>query len=131
MKSKIWSIFLSVCIIALLVSACSSSGNKPFKDLKSEEIASASVLIVLPGKTVNIDDVEQLTKYLNDIEIYERDDSYVDYYGQSITFYIKKTDGSELKVFDNNSFIVIDDIGYRCEYAPAEALSNYANSLIK
>lgn len=125
---------LSAILFLLLLPSCGISGapaNQPFSDLTAADIESASVYLIPPGKTVEIAEFKELADYLADVVIHEEDNSYTEYYGQNVTFTVEKTNGTQVTVMAYNSFIVIDGVGYRCEYAPCEALSSYANRLLK
>ncbi len=68
--------------------------------------------------------------YLKDVVIYNVDNSYTEYFGQGIPFTLTMTDGSQKKVGAYNPFLILDGVGFRTEYAPCVALSNYANRLL-
>ena len=132
MKKKICIILLIAAVICAISAGCIvlfTSGEKPFKDLRAEEISSATVHLLPPNDTVTITDIDKLVKHLNDIVIYEEDNSYSEYNGQVVIFTIIKTDGTQMTIDASNPFVVIDDVGYRCKYKPCEALSSYANDL--
>ena len=71
--------------------------------------------------------MEELAGYLNDIVVYEKDNSYNDYAGQTVTIILTMKDGSKKKIRENNLLVVIDGTDYKAKYEPLEALS--ANSL--
>lgn len=121
-----------VCILlagAVLIALF--SGRRPFRRLKASEIASADVLLMPPDRTVRIPETEELAGYLNDVVIYNRDDSYTEYAGQAVLFTLTMTDGTQTKVMAYSPFLVIDGIGYRTKYQPCEALNRYANLLLE
>lgn len=103
--------------------------NKPFRDLDASQIASASVQFMPPDETIPISDVEELVRYLADIVVYNKDNSYTGYAGQSVTFTLTMTDGSQTRIMEYSPFLVIDGTGYRAEYGPCEALRDYVNGL--
>ena len=106
------------------------AGKKPFLTLDASQIASASVQLTPPDKTLSIPDTEVLTKYLKEIVIYGKDNSYSEYCGQSVIVTIIKTDGTKVEFMTNNSLAMINGVGYRCKYEPCEALGSYANQLL-
>lgn len=106
-------------------------GKKPFEDLKETDISSATVLLLPPNKTIRITDFKKLTEYLNEVIIYDRDDSYSVSGGQDVTFTVTMKDGTKMKITVYNPFILIDDVGYRCKYEPCEKLNRYANKLLE
>lgn len=109
---------------------CSAAGKKPYKDLTSEEISSATVHLVPPDITIQVEDINELVELLKDVVIYDKDDSYTKYGGQGVTFTLTMADGSQTEIMAYGSFLVIDGVGYRTEYEPCEALSGYANGLL-
>ena len=50
--------------------------------------------------------------------------------GQLSVVDVPRKDGSTRTVVDFSPFLVLDDVSYRTEYAPCEALNAFANSLI-
>lgn len=104
--------------------------GKPFENLNASDIASATVQLTPPDKTIQIVETEELAALLRDVTIYEKDNSYRDYCGQAATFSLTLKDGSCTKIMEYNPFLVIDGVGYRTEYEPCEALNQYANELL-
>lgn len=106
-----------------------ASGQRPFRQLASDEIAEVSVTLEPPGKTVSLDRaaIEELAGILRVVTVYARDDSWSDYCGQSVLFTITETDGTVVTVQACNPFFVLDGTGYRTKYEPCEALSQLAN----
>lgn len=116
-------------ILAVIVVFVKVKGKKPFQDLEASDISGASVELVPPETTVQITELEELAGYLNDIIVYEKDNSYNEYAGQTVTITLTMKDGSKKEIRENNPFVVIDGTGYKAKYEPLEALSHYANSL--
>ncbi len=104
---------------------------RPFQDLKGEDIASASVELLPPGETVEVEDLEELAALLREAVVYEKDDSYGQYAGQAVTFTLTMADGTETRIMAYTPFLVLDGVGYRAEYEPCEALNAYANLLLE
>lgn len=104
--------------------------GKPFENLNASDIASATVQLTPPDKTIQIVETDELAALLRDVVIYEKDDSYREYCGQAATFSLTLKDGSCTKIMEYNPFLVIDGVGYRTEYEPCEALNQYANELL-
>ncbi len=104
--------------------------GKPFENLNASDIASATVQLTPPDKTIQIVETEELAALLRDVTIYEKDNSYRDYCGRAATFSLTLKDGSCTKIMEYNPFLVIDGVGYRTEYEPCEALNQYANELL-
>lgn len=105
-------------------------GRRPFRGLKASDIASAAVRLTPPDRTVQIPETEDLAGYLNDVVIYNRDDSYTEYAGQGVFFTLTMTDGTRSEVIAFSPFLIIDGAGYRTKHRPCEALNRYANQLL-
>lgn len=143
MKRKRVLLFLGICTAAVAVAAAvlfarlngakeaRELSARPFAELRAEDISSAEVHLLPPDITVQITDIEELTETLNDVVIYNKDNSYTEYTGQAVIFTILLTDGKELVVNAYNPFIVIDGVGYKTKYEPCERLSQIANGLIE
>lgn len=131
MKKRAFLLLLSVVFLSLcIVVAAGFWGKKPFRGLDAAEISSASIHLLPPDKTVPITEIKELVEYLEDVVIYRKDSSYVEYTGQCCIFTIFKTDGTKMEVTAFNPFMILDGVGYRCEYEPCEALNRYANRLL-
>lgn len=126
---KVISLVLALIFMLSLI-GCAEQSEKPYNDLKASDVASATVTLSPPNKTIQIDDIERLVSLLNNIVIYEEDNSYGEYYGQGILFTLKKIDGSKEELQAYNSFFVINGTGYKTKYKPCESLSNFANELL-
>jgi hypothetical protein len=124
-NNKILIVILAgiVCIVL--------SGKKPFKNLSATNVESATVLLIPPNETIQITDMEELTGYLRDLVIYNEDNSYTEYNGQVVIFTLTMTDGTQMEIDAYNPFIIVDGVGYKCKYNPCEALSSYANRLLR
>lgn len=122
----------AVCaLLAAVILFAPAIGRRPFRKLKASEIASADVLLMPPDRMIPILETEELAGYLNDVVIYNRDDSYTEYAGQAVLFTLTMTDGTQTKIMAYSPFLVIDGIGYRTKHQPCEALSQYANLLME
>ena len=124
----------AACLLLILAAAAAlvkAKGRKPFHDLEASDISAASVELTPPGATVQITELEELTGYLNDIIVYEKDSSYSDYSGQSVIIRLLMKDGSEREIVEYSPFAVIDGTGYQAKYEPLEALNRYANDLLE
>jgi len=125
---------VGIVIICLAAAALTSTmsrtfENKPFQDLNVTEIESASVFLGPPDQTIKIAEIKELVEYLGEIVIYNKDNSYTEYAGQTCVFTLTKTNGTQLQVAAFNPFVIIDGVGYKCKYEPCEALNRYGNSL--
>ena len=106
-------------------------GRRPFQDLDPGSIAAASVQLIPPDETLPVPDTGELAKLLQSQVVYRRDNSFTEYAGQAVIFTLEPTDGTTRQVMAYNPFLVIDGVGYRCEYQPCEALNQYANDLLR
>lgn len=106
------------------------SGQKPYKDLETSDIVSATVHLVPPDKTIQITEIEELVDYLNEVVIYSEDNSYTEYSGQAVIFTLTMADDSQEEIMAYNPFVVINGTGYKTKYEPCEKLNNYANQLL-
>ena len=121
------------CIILVGIAVIvffSQQGKKPYKDLDLSHIFSAKVLLTPPDKTIEIENIQELVEYLNDVVVYNEDNSYTEYAGQGVVFTLTMVDGTQTDIMAYNPFIVIDGIGYKTKYEPCEALNSYANKLL-
>ena len=131
MKKKMQIVILACILLSgIIVYVFAAGGKKPYKDLNASEILSAAVRLVPPDKTVKIVELEELAGYLNDVVIFNMDNSYTEYDGQGVIFTLIMADGTQTEIMAYNPFLVIDGIGYKTVYEPCEALNRYANRLL-
>lgn len=126
-KLTAW-VFILACTLGLV--GCSSAGTKPYQNLTATDISSATVLLQPPDKTLQVEEPDRLIELLQDVVIYEEDDSYTENAGQAVTIQLTMSDGTQTSITAYNPFLIIDGIGYRTEYEPCEALNRYANELL-
>ena len=112
------------------LAGCYSTGTKPYQDLTTEEILSVTVLLQPPDKTVQVEKLDKLVALLQDLVIYEEDNSYTEYAGQAVTIQLIMSDGTRTSITEYNPFLIIDGVGYQAEYEACEALNRYANELL-
>ena len=123
-------IMMIICVAAVIcIVGIHFVGRKPFKKMKSSDIVSATVLLEPPDEKIVITDVSELVEDLNEVVIYNRNQSYHNYVGQAVTFTLTMSDGTQMNVMAYNPFIVINGIGYKTKYEPCEKLNQYANRL--
>ncbi len=108
-------------------------GRRPFRDLEAANISAASVTLMPPDVTLELDagEIETLAELLRDLRITRPDQSYTEYAGQAVQFTVTFADGTEAEVMDYNPFLIIDGTGWRTAYGPCEALNNFANDLLR
>ena len=125
-------IIVAICllvIIGAIISFILTAGKKPFKDLKPSDIVSATVRLSPPDKTIQIENIEELARLLNEVVIYSEDNSYTEYAGQAAVFTLSLSDGTQKEIMAFNPFLVIDKVGYKTKYEPCKAMNSYANAL--
>ena len=138
MKRKILvisvSLLMTLSTIGILTDCGKSSQlpqGHPFQNLKASDIASATVQLLPPDTTIQINDLEELADLLKELIIYNRDDSYKELVGAVVKISLSMNDGSQLEIMECNPILVIDGIGYRTKYEPCEALDSWAFGLIQ
>ena len=133
MRKKLKSLVVIIGLVMLLAAAIifnHLTGKKPFRHLRSSDIKSATVQLTPPDVIVEVEDINKLAELLQDIVIYKKDNSYTEYCGQSVMFTIELNDGICTKITAYNPFVIIDGVGYKCEYGSCEALSVFGNRLL-
>ena len=130
MKHKKFLSIALICLIGIGISFLLFSAHRPFKDLEAADITSASVRLSPPDTTIQIVETEELVSYLNEVVIYNKDNSYTEYAGQAVVFTLTMADGTQTESMAYNPFLVIDDVGYKTKYELWEALNSYANELL-
>lgn len=130
-RTLIISLTCMLLVVAVVIGFAAFGGKKPFKDLDSAQITSATVHLAPPNTIIQIVEIKELVTYLKDVVIYNEDNSYREYNGQSVTFTLTMTDGTQISIMEYNPFLVIDGVGYKTKNEPCEALNNYANRLLK
>ena len=127
------SFVLTICVLAVCAAGVAlliGRGKKPYRNLDASQIILATVRLIPPDKTIQITEIKELVEYLEDVVIYNRDDSYTECDGQGVIFTLTMSDGTQTDVMAYNPFLVIDGIGYRTKYEPCQALNSYANRLL-
>lgn len=132
MKRKT-GVVIIICVLVLCAAGVAfyiGKGKKPYRNLSSSQIVSATVRLIPPDKTIQIPGIEELVAYLKDVVIYKKDNSYTECDGQGVIFTLTMSDGTQTQIMAYNPFLVIDGVGYRIKYEPCEALNSYANRLL-
>ena len=136
MKLPKWHIFIGGAALAVLLALAAGLlfwGRRPFRELEAADIAAASVTLMPPDVTLELDEaeIETLAELLGDLRITWPDQSYTEYAGQGVQFTVTFADGTETEVTDYNLFLIIDGTGWRTAYEPCEALNRFANELLR
>lgn len=129
MRKKRVLIAILACTMVAGIVMLAFFGRKPFSDLAASDIVSATAVLNPPDKVIPITAPRELATYLQEIVIYNEDNSHTAYTGQTIQFILDMVDGSQMKITACNPFIVIDGIRYHTKYKPCEELSSYVNRL--
>ena len=132
MKRKILIIAAIVLAVALILTiGILAIGRKPFKDLQAEDIKSVSIHLWPPNETRELSqgEIEELVTLLQQVKIYNPSWLHLASGGQSNIMTITYQDGSVQEVNQFGSTLIIDGQGYRAEYEPNEAISQFANKL--
>ena len=122
---------------ALLLAALAAGllfwGRRPFRGLEAADIASASVTLMPPDVTLELDETEMgtLAELLGDLRITRPDQSWTESAGQAVQFTVTFAGGTETEVTAYNPFLIIDGTGWRTAYEPCEALNRFANELLR
>lgn len=129
-------ILIGGAVLAILLALAAGLlfwGRRPFRDLEAADISTASVTLMPPDVTLELDEAEMetLAELLRDLRITRPDQSYTEYIGQAVQFTVTFADGTETEVMDYNPFLIIDGTGWRTAYGPCEALNNFANDLLR
>ena len=129
-------ILMGGAVLAVLLAVAAGlllRGRRPFRDLEAADITAASVTLMPPDVTLELDGAEigTLAELLWDLRITWPDQSYTEYAGQAVRFTVTFADGTETEVTDYNPFLIIDGTGWRTAYGPCEALNSFANELLR
>lgn len=132
MKRRILTITAIILAVALILTiGIWTIGRKPFKDLHTEDIKSVSIHLWPPNETRELSqgEIEELVTLLQQVKIYNPSWLHLASGGQSNIMTITYQDGSVQEVNQFGSTLIIDGQGYRAEYEPNEAISQFANKL--
>jgi len=129
-NSIIVAIFSIMCI-AIVVAFLNGIGQKPFENLKKEEIKEVTLELYPPNTktTLKENEIEKLVEILQNVVIYNEDNTYGQNNGQIVIYKIIKMDDTVIEIQAYNPFLVIDGIGYKTKYEPCEELSNLGNKI--
>ncbi len=101
---------------------------QPFKELKTEDVRFVTLTAYNEGYGFGIDDkyVDELVKLINDVKIYEQDDSWKGHQAVGYEFYIERDDCVIIKLVTFEGFLIINGTAYKSEYEPSKALTEFA-----
>ena len=132
MKRRILTITAIILAVALILTiGIWTIGRKPFKDQHTEDIKSVSIHLWPPNETRELSqgEIEELVTLLQQVKIYNPSWLHLASGRQSNIMTITYQDGSVQEVNQFGSTLIIDGQGYRAEYEPNEAISQFANKL--
>lgn len=132
MKRKILTIAAIILAVALIMTIGTwVIGRKPFKNLNADDIQSISIHLWPPNESMDLTEaeIEELVTLLQQVKIYNPSWLHLASGGQSNIMTITYQDGSVQEVNQFGSTLIIDGQGYRAEYEPNEAISQFANKL--
>ena len=107
MKHKKFLLIALICLIGIGISFLLFSAHRPFKDLEAADITSASVRLSPPDTTIQIVETEELVSYLNEVVIYNKDNSYTEYAGQAVIFTLSLADGSQVEITAYRTYLIL------------------------
>lgn len=122
---------LSLLCIVIAFIFMNGIGQKPFLNLKKEDIKEVTLELYPPNTktTLKESEIESLVEILQKVVIYNEDNTYGNYNGQMVVYSIIKTDDTVIVIQASNPFLVIDGTGYKTKYEPCEELSNLGNGI--
>jgi hypothetical protein len=129
-------ITLAVALVAVLSVGFALNrinGDMPFKNLKSNEIATINLFCIPPNIYTIINDrstIDEIAAAMRTIVTYEKDDSGREYSGQLVQYTLMMVSGEVIEVGAYNPFIIINGEMYRTEYEPCETLNALGNRII-
>lgn len=131
--------FIAICVFCVLgfgiltIALLNTFGTKPFAKLTADDVMSAELFIVPPDSTVTITDKEyiaELTDILNELIIYQEDNSGREYDGQLVQVAITLKNGETHTIGAYNPFLFIDGECYRTKYEPCQKLNSFGNRIL-
>lgn len=120
-----------IAVITVLLLAPRIIGKKPFKNIQASDIDAATAHLYPPDTVIQIDDLDTFAGLLRELVIYQRKEpSYPPPAGGEVVFTLYLSDGSQMEISEDNTFLEIDGVSYRVKYAPSEALQSFAYGLL-
>jgi hypothetical protein len=130
MRKRLHVAAVLIAAAILIVLVCIFAVKRPFLHLNADDIASAEVFLIPPDVTIPITDrakISELAAILREIRLYEVDDSGRYYNGQLVQATIVLNTGETHTIGAYGSFLFLDGVCYRTEYAPSQALNAFGN----
>ena len=132
-----WALFFCALLAAAALTGFGvyrmASGTRPFAHVRAQDIAQAQVELSPPGRRAVLprEDMEELAGILRVATVYQRDDSYRDYCGQTAVYTLTFTDGAQTTIAACNPFLVLDGVGFRTSFEPCQALQALAGEQVE
>ena len=136
-NNKRWPFCIGVVVILVVfifVLFKLNTGENPFKTLKPEEVQKIELLVRPPYSIIEITSAKQIQEIINELNqvvIYEEDNSWKEVDGQYIQYIITMTNGQVKTIGAYDTCIIIEGVGYKSKYAIFENLNKIANSIIE
>ena len=130
MKAALLMIGL-ISLVALVGCGSAADTQKPLRDLNASDVAAATVRLLPPDITIQIDDTDKLVRLLRKAAVTEPSAPDSDTLsGQNVIYRLDLSNGDfkEIQVF--YPYMVIGGISYKAERRSCEALSSYANTIL-
>ena len=105
----------------------------PIISLCADDIDHVTLTAYPPDKSVQLtkEQINEMLILLKGVTLYKEANSYNEYDGQWVQFDIDLNSGEEISLAEFNPFFIINRDGYRTKYGSCQALSDFANSIIK
>lgn len=123
----------AVLILAVILAGWCFTSKQPFKNLSAADVQQIEVQLRPPGVTLTLSEEQkaEAISLLQEVTVSYPDFSAGQYSGQAVIFTITKTDGSKTAATIFTPFVLINSFPFHGEYAPCEALNQFANELLK
>ena len=107
--------------------------RKPFADLDENDIEKIAVSTIRNEKDADLSagQIKKAVTLLHDLEIYQFDNSYTAYYGQTVSIFVAKKDGTAVQLDVLPPFAVVDSVGYLADEVTLEKLCSLVNQILK
>ena len=133
-KCKKIAMVIGVVLILFVIIAYFFFPVTPCSSLKMEDIKEIRIFCVPPEQTVILSQ-EELAKavdLLQDMKASHRGYISNSLIGQAVKFTIIKSDGTEIEiVIAGNTTLTINGASYRAQYTTTEAVTSFANDVLK
>lgn len=105
-------------------------GDKPFGDLAGSDLLRVSVQLSSTEKTMELENLEEVTAVLQDIVVYQEADEFDIPEGEGILYYVTFSEGYQILIGVVDNYISIDGERYQAKDSSCEQLIRLANEAI-